>query len=134
MCAIAGAVGPENASELTRRMTEAQRHRGPDGDGLFTDSAAGLALGHRRLAILDLSDAGRQPMTSRDGRWTIVLNGEIFNYVELRRELGGNFRTSTDTEVLLEACAAWGVEKAISRSVGMFALRRRGSLVFLQSG
>jgi asparagine synthase (glutamine-hydrolysing) len=121
MCAIAGVIGPDNAADLARRMTEAQRHRGPDGGGLFTDPGAGLALGHRRLAILDLSDAGRQPMTSRDGRWTIVLNGEIFNYVELRRELGGAFRTATDTEVLLEACAAWGVEKAISRSVGMFA-------------
>jgi hypothetical protein len=102
-------------------MTEAQRHRGPDGGGLFSDPQAGLALGHRRLAILDLSEAGRQPMTSRDGRWTLVLNGEIFNYLELRRELGGEFRTATDTEVLLEACAAWGVEEALARSVGMFA-------------
>jgi asparagine synthase (glutamine-hydrolysing) len=80
-----------------------------------------MALGHRRLAILDLSDAGRQPMSSRDGRWTIAFNGEIFNYLELRQEAGGVFRTATDTEVLLEACSAWGAEKALERSIGMFA-------------
>lgn len=101
-------------------MMEAQRHRGPDGEGIWIDENAGVALGHRRLAILDPSEAGRQPMTSRDGRWTIALNGEIFNYRELRAALGGEFRSGTDTEVLLEACAAWGVEKAIERSVGMF--------------
>jgi asparagine synthase (glutamine-hydrolysing) len=78
-------------------------------------------LGHRRLAILDLSDAGTQPMTSRDGRWTIVLNGEIFNYREIARELRIEWRSGTDTEVLLEACAAWGVERTLGRAIGMFA-------------
>jgi asparagine synthase (glutamine-hydrolysing) len=100
-------------------MTRALEHRGPDGEGYFT--APGIALGHRRLAILDLSAEGQQPMTSRDGRWTIVFNGEVFNYVELKRELSGNFRSTSDTEVFLEACAAWGVERALQRSVGMFA-------------
>ncbi len=119
MCGIAGAIGFPNSPEIVTRMTAALRHRGPDGDGFFTDRD--LALGHRRLAILDLSDAGRQPMTSRDGRWTIVLNGEIFNYVELRQQLSGNFQTATDTEVLLEACAAWGIETALERANGMFA-------------
>jgi len=102
-------------------MTDLQAHRGPDGEGIFACPSGDVALGHRRLAILDLSHAGRQPMTSEDGRWTIVLNGEIFNYVELRRELSGPFRSGTDTEVLLRACAEWGVEKTLARSVGMFA-------------
>ena len=100
-------------------MIGVQRHRGPDGEGMFADSHC--ALGHRRLAILDLSSAGAQPMTSADRRWTIVFNGEVFNYVELRGQLGGEFRSGSDTEVLLRACAEWGVEKALERSVGMFA-------------
>src|ERR1700687_6046551 len=120
MCGIAGVLGRADGAELAKRMTEGQRQRGPDGRGLSTNQAAGVALGHRRLAILDLSDAGRQPMSARDGRWTISFNGEIFNYVELRREVGGVFRTATDTEVLLEACAAWGVAKALERTIGMF--------------
>ncbi len=83
MCGIAGVAGKANGVELVRRMTRALEHRGPDGEGYFT--APGIALVQRRLAILDLSAAGRQPMTSRDGRWTIVFNGEVFNYVELKR-------------------------------------------------
>ncbi|MGA3204099.1 MAG: asparagine synthase (glutamine-hydrolyzing) [Bryobacteraceae bacterium] len=121
MCGIAGVLGDRRAEELVRAMIEVQSHRGPDGEGVFADPSLGLALGHRRLAILDLSEAGAQPMTSADGRWTMVLNGEIFNYMELRHELGRPFRTATDTEVLLEACAEWGVDRAIDRSVGMFA-------------
>jgi len=100
-------------------MTGALEHRGPDGEGYFTDES--VALGHRRLAILDLTSAGAQPMQSHDGRWIMALNGEIFNYRELRAELGGRFTSCSDTEVLLEACAAWGVEKALDRSIGMFA-------------
>jgi len=123
MCGIAGVAGAPNGLEVVEAMLADLGHRGPDGAGVFLDGE--VALGHRRLAILDLSERGRQPMTSRDGRWTIVLNGEIFNYLELRSELGGDFgatfTTSTDTEVLLEACAAWGVEQALERSNGMFA-------------
>jgi asparagine synthase (glutamine-hydrolysing) len=122
MCGIAGVAGPGDPRErrdIVQRMQAALRHRGPDGDGIF--EGAGITLGHRRLAILDLSDAGAQPMTSRDGRWTVALNGEIFNYRELRAELGGPFRSATDTEVLLEACAVWGIEEALERVVGMFA-------------
>src|SRR5208283_3693920 len=101
MCGIAGVVAREDgrAEEIVRQMTGSLRHRGPDGQGLFTDRGANLALGHRRLAILDLTDAGRQPMLSRDQRWAMVFNGEIFNYLELRAELGLTFRTGTDTEV-----------------------------------
>src|ERR1700733_15579064 len=108
MCGIAGVVGDRHAAESVREMIEAQAHRGPDGAGLFVDPSGDVALGHRRLAILDLSDAGAQPMTSAGGLWTIVLHGEIFNYLELRRELGGPFRSGTDTEGLLRACVEWG--------------------------
>jgi asparagine synthase (glutamine-hydrolysing) len=101
-------------------MLDVQRHRGPDANSVW--SSGGLALGHRRLPIVDLSEAGRQPMHSQDGRWSIVFNGEIFNYREIRHDLGGVFRTATDTEVLLEACAAWGVEAALERTHGMFAI------------
>src|SRR6201995_317267 len=113
MCAIAGVLGDARAAELVRKMTDAQKHRGPDGEGFYRDDC--IALGQTRLAILDLSAAADQPMTTSCGRWTIVFNGEIFNYVELARELGGEFRSSGDTEVLLRACATWGVEETLRR-------------------
>ncbi len=106
------------------RMNERIAHRGPDGDGLWTDEAAGVALGHRRLAIVELSPLGRQPMDSADGRFVIVYNGEIYNFQDLRAELeaaGHAFRSHSDTEVLIEACAAWGVERTVRRLVGIFA-------------
>ncbi len=128
MCGIAGVVGREDARERVAQMIAALAHRGPDGVGVFTAGPEvtnlDVVLGHARLAILDLSPASAQPMTSRDGRWTMVFNGEIFNYRELRGELGSKaepWRSTGDTEVLLEACAAWGVEKALDRSIGMFA-------------
>jgi asparagine synthase (glutamine-hydrolysing) len=122
MCAIAGLLGEDVPRALARveEMLEIQRHRGPDGGGVLRD--AGAVIGHRRLAILGLGDGGRQPMTSRDGRWSLVFNGEIFNYRELGAELGGKFRSGTDTEVLLEGIAAWGVERALGLAAGMFAL------------
>jgi asparagine synthase (glutamine-hydrolysing) len=144
MCAIAGIIehasGPAEAEAYVRTMLAAQQHRGPDGEGLWIDPAARIVLGHRRLAIVDLTDAARQPMTSRDGRWTIVFNGEIFNHLEIARELAMPLRTRSDTEVLLEACAAWGVERAVGRAVGMFAfalwdsLERRLTLARDRSG
>src|SRR5262249_35789673 len=104
MCGIAGMLGRGDASELVRGMLDRLAHRGPDGEGLCS-LAPDIALGHRRLAVLDLSDRGAQPMTSRDGCWTLVLNGEIFNYRELHRDLGElPLRSRTDTEILLEAC------------------------------
>ena len=121
MCGIAGVIGRADARERVTQMIAALAHRGPDGWGVF-ELGPGAALGHARLAILDLSTAGAQPMTSRDGRWTMVLNGEIFNYRELRGELSEvPWRSSSDTEVLLEACAAWGIERALERTIGMFA-------------
>lgn len=118
MCGIAGAAGPGANEALVRRMTDAESHRGPDGEGLW--SGEGVCLGHRRLNIIDLTPAGRQPMSTPDGRFTIVYNGEVYNYLELREELGGQWRSSSDTEVLLRAYAAWG-EGCLSRVVGMFA-------------
>ena len=137
MCGIAGyhdASRPASASRL-RAMTDRLAHRGPDGHGLvLIDTRTGrtsagepgtfdLALGHRRLSIIDLSDAGRQPMTSHDGRVWITYNGEVYNYVELRDELrarGHRFRTATDTEVVLAAYAEWGIS-CLSRFNGMWA-------------
>ena len=119
MCGIAGIVG-EADDGLIRSMTRVLAHRGPDGEGFFRSE--GVALGHRRLSIIDL-ETGQQPMTSADGRYTIIFNGEIYNFLELRRELesrGMRFRTRSDTEVLLEAYATWGRD-AIQKLRGMFA-------------
>lgn len=130
MCGIAGLFDlsrgqPAGALEhAVRQMTDTIVHRGPDGSGVFADEAGGLALGHRRLAILDLSAAGAQPMTSADGRFVISFNGEIYNFADIARELPG-FGTArrghSDTEVLVEACARFGVEATVQRAVGMFA-------------
>src|ERR1700722_2478619 len=117
MCGIAGGIGI--GVDAVAAMMAALRHRGPDGAGTFADGD--FALGHQRLAIVDLSETGRQPRTSCDGRWTIAFNGEIFNYLELRRLLPNEPRGASDTEVLLEACAAWGLEKTLERANGMFA-------------
>jgi asparagine synthase (glutamine-hydrolysing) len=119
MCAIAGIAGELASERAVREMIAIQGHRGADGEGFFRGN--GVVLGHRRLAILGVGEAGRQPMTSRDGRWTITFNGEIFNYLELKSALGGEWKTGTDTEVLLEACAAWGIERALREAAGMFA-------------
>lgn len=99
-------------------------HRGPDGEGVWVDTAAGLALAHRRLAIIDLSPLGAQPMSSTDGRFVLVFNGEIYNHLDLRRQLesaGDSFRGHSDTEVLLAACMRWGVAVTAARCNGMFA-------------
>ncbi len=106
-------------------MADALVHRGPDGSGTFADERAGLALGHRRLSILDLSEAGAQPMTSADGRYVIAYNGEVYNAPELRTELersGPRPRGRSDTEVVLEGFARFGVAAFLPRLVGMFAI------------
>ncbi len=122
MCGIAGFVGPWTES-LLAAMSRALRHRGPDGEGSFHDSGAGIGLAHRRLSIIDLSDAAAQPMTSADGRFTITFNGEIYNYRALRGELeraGVRFRSESDTEVLLELFARHGGD-CLDRLHGIFA-------------
>ena len=100
-------------------------HRGPDGRGLWRRDAGDVVLAHRRLAIIDLSDDGAQPMQSSDGRFVLTFNGEIYNYLELKRELttcGHQFRTASDTEVLLHAISQWGMHGALTRVTGMFGL------------
>src|SRR5882762_8052051 len=111
--------------ERVERMAATLTHRGPDDSGTWVDASTGLALGFRRLAIIDLSPTGRQPMVSTDGRYVAVFNGEIYNHRELRDELEGRsrrFRGHSDTEVILEACTEWGIEAALGRFIGMFAL------------
>ncbi|MBA5867370.1 MAG: asparagine synthase (glutamine-hydrolyzing) [Nitrospira sp. CR1.3] len=124
MCGIAGLVnldGEPAAAVHLKRMTDSIAHRGPDGEGVFIDGAVGI--GHRRLSIIDLSPAGHQPMLTADGRFVISYNGEVYNFQELRVELeakGCQFRSRTDSEVVLHAWAVWGV-KALDRFNGMFA-------------
>jgi asparagine synthase (glutamine-hydrolysing) len=124
MCAIAGVMNLDDqpavqALPQVEEMLGILRHRGPDGSGAFCGEE--IVMGHCRLAILGLGERGRQPMTSRDGRWTMVFNGDIFNYLELKAQLQGEFRSGTDSEVLLEAIAAWGVRTALEAAAGMFA-------------
>ena len=124
MCGIAGVLHTRRESvapDTLQRMVGALAHRGPDGEGIFTDRF--LGLGHRRLAILDPSPAGRQPMLSDDGRFALTYNGEVYNYRDLRRELetlGHRFRSETDTEVVLNAFIEWG-PGCVERFNGMFA-------------
>src|SRR5687767_3785047 len=123
MCGIAGLLRQDGRpvdGELLRRMTDVLAHRGPDGHGFHVDGAVGL--GHRRLSIIDLA-TGSQPMATADGALWISYNGEVYNFQELRRELmalGYEFRTTSDTEVILQGYRAWGVE-VLGRLRGMFA-------------
>jgi len=125
MCGIAGIINLDGASvapPILQRMTDAIAHRGPDGEGHWIEGNVGL--GHRRLAIIDLSPAGHQPMVSADHRYMLSYNGEVYNFRELRKELeakGYWFRSKTDSEVVLNALAEWG-PKALDRFNGMFAL------------
>ena len=113
-------------SAILRAMADSLRHRGPDGEGVWSDADAGIGLAHRRLAVVDLSAAGAQPMASADGRLHLSYNGEIYNHAELRTLLdaggGRRWRGSSDTETLLEAIATWGLEQTLSRCDGMFAM------------
>ncbi len=128
MCGIAGLFvfnGRRGTAGVIRDMTSTLRHRGPDGESIWVDDDNGIYLGHRRLAIVDLSEAGQQPMRSSCGRFVITYNGAVYNAGELRRELeqkGRKFRGHSDTEVIVEGCAEWGVEAAVKRLIGMFAI------------
>jgi asparagine synthase (glutamine-hydrolysing) len=130
MCGLAGFLDParrennETLARLANAMGETLWHRGPDDAGLWTDADAGVALAHRRLAIIDLSPAGHQPMISANGRYVLIYNGEVYNAGEMRPELearGIRFRGHSDTEVIIEGIAAWGLDALVARLIGMFA-------------
>ena len=132
MCGIAGFLGgerftPEEASPIARGMADAVAHRGPDDAGVWVDREAGVALAYRRLAVIDPSLAGRQPMQSASGRSVIVFNGEIYNHLDLRRQIEArhpdalSWRGHSDTETLLAAIEYWGLEEALQAATGMFA-------------
>jgi asparagine synthase (glutamine-hydrolysing) len=131
MCGIAGYFsvgdGDERATETLRAMAAALVHRGPDDFGLWSDSAGVVGLAHRRLSILDLSPAGHQPMRSHNQRYVVAFNGEIYNFLEVRKELemagaAPPWRGHSDTEVMLASFEHWGVRQSLDRFVGMFAI------------
>ncbi|WP_316187587.1 MULTISPECIES: asparagine synthase (glutamine-hydrolyzing) [unclassified Bradyrhizobium] len=131
MCGIVGLLRPGGGDEaqlsaIARGMADRLAHRGPDADGIWARPETGVAFGHRRLAVLDLTDAGAQPMRSDCGRFVVTFNGEIYNHLELRAELEAaglapNWRGHSDTETLLVAVRRWGVEAALQRLSGMYA-------------
>ena len=126
MCGLTGfvthAASEEQMRSALRAMRDALAHRGPDDAGEWIDAAACAAIGFRRLAIIDLSPAGHQPMLSHSGRYVVTLNGEIYNFEKLRRELRAEWRGHSDTEVMAAAFDAWGIEAAVKRFNGMFAI------------
>src|SRR5579859_445261 len=126
MCGIAGfwqtRAGEDDPIEVLERMGTALAHRGPNDAGVFFDPGALLGFSFRRLSIIDLSAEGHQPMVSASGRYIIIFNGEIYNFEEIRTELGAHsWRGHWGTEVMLEAIERWGLESAVKRFVGMFA-------------
>jgi asparagine synthase (glutamine-hydrolysing) len=132
MCGIAGLFelrdgkGGRDPAAIAQTMVDAIAHRGPDGRDAWGDPEAGIGFGHGRLAVIDLSPGGAQPMHSSDGRYVITYNGEIYNFQDLRAELaarGHTFQSTSDTEVMLTAFREWGPEEAVKRFIGMFALR-----------
>lgn len=130
MCGIVGLIGAygtgiQELNSIANAMSNELFHRGPDDQGVWSDETAGIALGHRRLSVIDISVHGHQPMSSTCGRFITVFNGEIYNFRELGKDLqkaGHSFRGHSDTEVLLAAIVEWGVEKAVQRFNGMFAI------------
>src|SRR5436309_8521537 len=122
MCGISAMFGQNWSRAQLDLMVGAQRHRGRDSEGVFVSPSGVAGLGHNRLSIIDLSEASRQPMSDPSGRYWIVFNGEIYNYLELRVELQDDFafRSGGDTEVLLAAYLKWG-DCCLHRLIGMFA-------------
>jgi len=130
MCGLSGFIdvcqgrNTETLMKVIHSMNDSIILRGPDDDGVWVDETTGIALGHRRLSIIDRSTLGHQPMVSECGRYVFVYNGEVYNFKELRTELeagGRKFRGHSDTEVILEGLAAWGVEATVERLIGMFS-------------
>jgi len=128
MCGIVGMLGCDqplaNGENILKKMADTLIHRGPDDQGIWFDPKARVGLAHRRLAIIDLSYEGHQPMFSETGRFIIVYNGEVYNFREMKKELenlGHRFRGQSDTEVILAAIEQWGIPESLRRFVGMFA-------------
>ena len=130
MCGIGGflsgtAESPAKLREISAAMNVCLQHRGPDDQGIWIDAEAGIALAHRRLSIVDLSQEGHQPMLSHDGRYVISFNGEVYNFQEIRADLekrGRTFRGHSDTEVIVEAVSEFGIAQTVPRLIGMFAI------------
>ena len=126
MCGISGILGLHPSLKLDEQISEMNKlveHRGPDGEGSYICQKENVALGHRRLAILDLSDAGKQPFISSCGRFILVYNGEIYNFIELKDELialNHSFSTTSDTEVLLASYKEWG-SQCVTKFNGMWS-------------
>ncbi len=140
MCGIAGFIGKnEQWKQDITNMCSRMAHRGPDAEGFWSDDNTAVVLGHRRLSILDLSENGKQPMVSHSGRYVISFNGEIYNYNLLAKELctGAitvNFKTKTDTEILIEAIDKWGIKETLKKTRGMFAFAlfdRKDKILYL---
>jgi len=129
MCGLAGFLTKtslkSNSEDLLRKMGRSLVHRGPDDDGVWMDPAAGVGLAHQRLSVIDLSSEGRQPMISASGRYVITYNGEIYNFLELRKNLDqtedSHWRGHSDTEVILASIEKWGLPQALKKFNGMFA-------------
>ena len=144
MCGFAGIFAGHRQSEskgafelLLEKMGKTLNHRGPDGNDIWADRAAGIGLSHRRLAILDLSSSGSQPMSSACGRYVMVYNGEIYNFSKVRSVLekeGTVFKGTSDSEVLVESISRWGMAKSLEQFNGMFAFaiwdRKKRELIF----
>lgn len=131
MCGIAGTIDfraefhPDTRNKILGSMLDAIRHRGPDDSGIWQDQDFGIAMGHRRLSILDLSPLGHQPMKSKCGRYQVVFNGEIYNFTDMRTELesiGERFLGGSDTEVMLAGFSCWGISATVPKMTGMFAI------------
>ena len=137
MCGIAGFwrntsdQSTDWLEEIASTMANTLVHRGPDDCGTWVDQEVGVAFGHRRLSIIDISDAGHQPMVSANGRYVIIYNGEVYNFKELRQQLeqlGHTFRSHSDTEVMLAAFVQWGPSSSLERFNGMWAPAGAGGL------
>ena len=132
MCGITGflttkKLSTESFFSTATKMNNCLTHRGPDSDGIWSDSNSGIVLAHRRLSILDLSSQGNQPMLSASNRYVLSYNGEIYNHLKLRHELESKlglikWNGHSDTETLLAGINAWGIEETLKRSIGMFAM------------
>ncbi len=128
MCGIAGFCNGEfDWKKNIERMNDRMYHRGPDASGIWASEDKQIVLGHRRLSIVDLTSGGAQPMESRDGRYIMAYNGEIYNYQDIKEKLIQEekvtaFRGTSDTEVLLEAVSAYGLHETLKQSKGMFAI------------